>query len=67
VVGENLFIREAALWPASFTFRKPSNVFGGSGRGNARDCAGKKSGIDSIAIKAKELGISLTTEDSKQP
>jgi isopropylmalate/homocitrate/citramalate synthase len=64
VVGENLFMRESGAVASQFHIPEAIEPFSADLVGATRAIVlGKKSGIDSIAIKAKELGISLTTEE----
>jgi isopropylmalate/homocitrate/citramalate synthase len=64
VVGENLFMRESGAVASQFHIPEAIEPFSADLVGATRAIVlGKKSGIDSIAIKAKELGISLSTEE----
>jgi isopropylmalate/homocitrate/citramalate synthase len=64
VVGENLFMRESGAVASQFHIPEAIEPFSADLVGATRAIVlGKKSGIDSIAIKAKELGISLTAEE----
>ncbi|HEU0368485.1 MAG TPA: hypothetical protein VFR42_04720 [Candidatus Acidoferrum sp.] len=66
VVGENLFIRESGAVASQFHIPEAIEPFSATLVGATRSIVlGKKSGIDSIAIKAKELSISLTTEEQQ--
>lgn len=66
VVGENLFIRESGAVASQFHIPEAIEPFSAELVGAKRDIVlGKKSGIDSIAIKAKELGIALTAEQQQ--
>jgi isopropylmalate/homocitrate/citramalate synthase len=66
VVGENLFMRESGAVASQFHIPEAIEPFSADLVGATRAIVlGKKSGIDSIAIKAKELGISLTTEEQQ--
>jgi isopropylmalate/homocitrate/citramalate synthase len=66
VVGENLFMRESGAVASQFHIPEAIEPFSADLVGAKREIVlGKKSGIDSIAIKAKELGISLTTEQQQ--
>ena len=66
VVGENLFMRESGAVASQFHIPEAIEPFSAELVGATRAIVlGKKSGIDSIAIKAKELGISLTTEEQQ--
>src|SRR5262252_7934158 len=63
VVGENLFMRESGAVASQFHIPEAIEPFSADIVGARREIVlGKKSGLDSIAIKAKELGISLTAE-----
>jgi isopropylmalate/homocitrate/citramalate synthase len=66
VVGENLFMRESGAVASQFHIPEAIEPFSADLVGATRAIVlGKKSGIDSIAIKAKELGISLSTEEQQ--
>jgi isopropylmalate/homocitrate/citramalate synthase len=66
VVGENLFMRESGAVASQFHIPEAIEPFSADLVGATRSIVlGKKSGIDSIAIKAKELGIPLTTEQQQ--
>jgi isopropylmalate/homocitrate/citramalate synthase len=66
VVGENLFMRESGAVASQFHIPEAIEPFSAELVGGTRAIVlGKKSGIDSIAIKAKELGISLTAEEQQ--
>jgi isopropylmalate/homocitrate/citramalate synthase len=66
VVGENLFMRESGAVASQFHIPEAIEPFSADLVGAKREIVlGKKSGIDSIAIKAKELGISLTAEQQQ--
>src|SRR5256885_8064077 len=66
VVGENLFMRESGAVASQFHMPEAIEPFSADLVGATRAIVlGKKSGIDSIAIKAKELGIALTTEEQQ--
>ncbi len=63
VVGENLFMRESGAVASQFHIPEAIEPFSADLVGATRAIVlGKKSGLDSIAIKSKELGVSLTTE-----
>jgi len=67
VVGENLFMRESGAVASQFHIPEAIEPFSADLVGATRAIVlGKKSGIDSIAIKAKELGLSLTTEQQQE-
>jgi len=66
VVGENLFMRESGAVASQFHIPEAIEPYSAELVGATRAIVlGKKSGIDSIAIKAKELAISLTTEQQQ--
>jgi len=66
VVGENLFMRESGAVASQFHIPEAIEPFSADLVGAKREIVlGKKSGIDSVAIKARELGISLTTEQQQ--
>ena len=66
VVGENLFMRESGAVASQFHIPEAIEPFSADLVGASREIVlGKKSGIDSIAIKAKELGIALTAEQQQ--
>ncbi len=66
VVGENLFMRESGAVASQFHIPEAIEPFSAELVGATRAIVlGKKSGIDSIAIKAKELGISLSVEEQQ--
>jgi isopropylmalate/homocitrate/citramalate synthase len=66
VVGENLFMRESGAVASQFHIPEAIEPFSADLVGATRAIVlGKKSGLDSIAIKAKELGLSLTTEQQQ--
>jgi isopropylmalate/homocitrate/citramalate synthase len=66
VVGDNLFMRESGAVASQFHIPEAIEPFSADLVGAARAIVlGKKSGIDSIAIKARELGISLSTEEQQ--
>jgi isopropylmalate/homocitrate/citramalate synthase len=66
VVGENLFMRESGAVASQFHIPEAIEPYSAELVGATRAVVlGKKSGIDSIAIKSKELGISLTTEQQQ--
>jgi isopropylmalate/homocitrate/citramalate synthase len=65
-VGENLFMRESGAVASQFHIPEAIEPFSADLVGAKREIVlGKKSGLDSIAIKAKELGISLTAEQQQ--
>jgi len=66
VVGENLFMRESGAVASQFHIPEAIEPFSADLVGATRAIVlGKKSGIDSIAIKSQELGLSLTTEQQQ--
>jgi isopropylmalate/homocitrate/citramalate synthase len=66
VVGENLFMRESGAVASQFHIPEAIEPFSADLVGATRAIVlGKKSGLDSIAIKAKELGLALTTEQQQ--
>jgi isopropylmalate/homocitrate/citramalate synthase len=66
VVGENLFMRESGAVASQFHIPEAIEPYSAELVGATRTIVlGKKSGIDSIAIKANELGIPLTTEQQQ--
>lgn len=66
VVGDNLFMRESGAVASQFHIPEAIEPFSAELVGATRAIVlGKKSGIDSIAIKASELGISLSAEEQQ--
>lgn len=66
VVGENLFVRESGSVASQFHIPEAIEPFSADLVGATRAIVlGKKSGLDSVAIKSKELGLSLTTEQQQ--
>jgi isopropylmalate/homocitrate/citramalate synthase len=66
VVGENLFMRESGAVASQFHIPEAIEPFSADLVGAKREIVlGKKSGLDSVAIKAKEFGISLTVEQQQ--
>jgi isopropylmalate/homocitrate/citramalate synthase len=66
VVGENLFMRESGAVASQFHIPEAIEPFSADLVGAKREIVlGKKSGLDSIAIKAKEFGIALTPEQQQ--
>jgi isopropylmalate/homocitrate/citramalate synthase len=66
VVGENLFMRESGAVASQFHIPEAIEPFSADLVGAKREIVlGKKSGVDSIAIKSKELGITLTVEQQQ--
>jgi isopropylmalate/homocitrate/citramalate synthase len=63
VVGENLFMRESGAVASQFHIPEAIEPFSAELVGATRSVVlGKKSGLDSIAIKCKELGIEVPVE-----
>jgi isopropylmalate/homocitrate/citramalate synthase len=66
LVGENLFMRESGAVASQFHIPEAIEPFSAELVGATRSIVlGKKSGIDSVAIKAKELGIALSAEEQQ--
>ena len=66
VVGENLFMRESGAVASQFHIPQAIEPFSADLVGATRAIVlGKKSGLDSIAIKSQELGVSLTPEQQQ--
>jgi isopropylmalate/homocitrate/citramalate synthase len=65
--GENLFTRESGAVAAQFHEPEAIEPYASDVVGAERRIVlGKKSGIDSIRIKAQELGLDLTDEDERR-
>jgi isopropylmalate/homocitrate/citramalate synthase len=63
VVGKNLFVRESGAVASQFNVPEAIEPFAAELVGARRAIAlGKKSGLDSIALKCQELGIELPEE-----
>jgi isopropylmalate/homocitrate/citramalate synthase len=63
VVGENLFMRESGAVASQFHIPEAIEPFSADLVGAKREIVlGKKSGLDGVAIKAKELGLALTAD-----
>ena len=63
LVGENLFMRESGAVASQFHLPEAIEPFSSElVRAERRVVLGKKSGLDSIALKAKQLGISIAPE-----
>ena len=63
LVGENLFMRESGAVASQFHIPEAIEPYSSELVGARRSIVlGKKSGLDSIDLKAKELGLSVTTE-----
>jgi isopropylmalate/homocitrate/citramalate synthase len=61
VVGENLFVRESGAVASQFHIPEAIEPFSAELVGAQRRIVlGKKSGLDSIALKAKELGLEVS-------
>lgn len=66
VVGENLFMRESGAVASQFHLPEAIEPFSADLVGAKREIVlGKKSGLDSVAIKAKELGVALSVEQQQ--
>lgn len=66
VVGENLFVRESGAVASQFHIPGAIEPFSADLVGARRQIVlGKKSGLDSIALKAKELGLQVS--ESQRP
>ncbi|HEV2617529.1 MAG TPA: hypothetical protein VGU63_13070 [Candidatus Acidoferrales bacterium] len=66
VVGENLFVRESGAVASQFHVPEAIEPFSADLVGACRKIVlGKKSGLDSIALKAKELGLEVS--ESQRP
>ncbi|MGA7908070.1 MAG: hypothetical protein WCA16_11740 [Candidatus Sulfotelmatobacter sp.] len=66
VVGKNLFVRESGAVASQFHIPEAIEPFSAELVGATREIVlGKKSGLDNISIKAKELGIQLTMEQQQ--
>lgn len=66
VVGENLFVRESGAVASQFHIPEAIEPFSADLVGARRQIVlGKKSGLDSIALKAKELGLQVS--ESQRP
>jgi len=63
LVGENLLMRESGAVASQFHIPEAIEPYSSELVGARRSIVlGKKSGLDSIDLKAKELGLSVTTE-----
>ena len=63
LVGENLFMRESGAVASQFNIPEAIEPYSSEiVSATRRIVLGKKSGLDSIDLKAKELGIAVTTE-----
>jgi len=63
LVGENLFMRESGAVASQFHIPEAIEPYSSELVGARRSIVlGKKSGLDSIDLKAKELGLSVTAE-----
>ena len=66
VVGRNLFVRESGAVASQFHIPEAIEPFSADIVGAQREIVlGKKSGLDSVALKAKELGLDVT--ESQRP
>jgi isopropylmalate/homocitrate/citramalate synthase len=64
LVGENLFMRESGAVASQFHIPEAIEPYSSELVGARRSIVlGKKSGLDSIDLKAKELGLSVTAEE----
>jgi isopropylmalate/homocitrate/citramalate synthase len=67
LVGENLFTRESGAVASQFHDPPAIEPYASSVVGAERRVVlGKKSGIDSIRIKARELGLELSDDDERR-
>jgi isopropylmalate/homocitrate/citramalate synthase len=67
LVGENLFTRESGAVASQFHDPQAIEPYASSVVGAERRIVlGKKSGIDSIRIKARELGLELNEEEQRR-
>ena len=63
LVGENLFVRESGAVAAQFHIPEAIEPYSAELVNARRSIVlGKKSGLDSIDVKCKELGLTITTE-----
>lgn len=63
LVGENLFMRESGAVASQFHIPEAIEPYSSELVGAARSIVlGKKSGLDSIDLKAKELGLSVSSD-----
>ncbi len=63
VVGENLFMRESGAVASQFHIPEAIEPYAAELVGATRRIVlGKKSGLDSIDLKCKELGLAITDE-----
>src|SRR5262249_18521044 len=63
LVGENLFMRESGAVASQFHIPEAIEPYSSDlVHANRRIVLGKKSGLDSIDLKAKELGIAIKAE-----
>jgi len=63
LVGENLFMRESGAVASQFNIPEAIEPYSSEiVSATRRIVLGKKSGLDSIDLKAKELGIAITTD-----
>jgi len=63
VVGENLFMRESGAVASQFHMPEAIEPFSAELVGARRSIVlGKKSGLDSVSLKAKELGVAVSEE-----
>src|SRR5437016_2402973 len=60
LVGENLFVRESGAVASQFHMPEATSpTLPNSSERSGRSCWAKKSGLDSIALKAQELGLEV--------
>jgi isopropylmalate/homocitrate/citramalate synthase len=63
LVGQNLFMRESGAVASQFHIPEAIEPYSSDLVGATRSIVlGKKSGLDSVDLKAKELGLSITPE-----
>jgi len=63
LVGENLFMRESGAVASQFHLPEAIEPYSAEiVRAERRVVLGKKSGLDSIELKCKELGVTITAE-----
>jgi isopropylmalate/homocitrate/citramalate synthase len=66
VVGENLFMRESGAVASQFHIPEAIEPFSADlVNADRRIVLGKKSGIDSVAIKCREMGLDLSAEQQQ--
>ena len=63
LVGENLFVRESGAVASQFHIPEAIEPYSSElVRADRRIVLGKKSGLDSIDLKARELGLAISAE-----